>query len=247
MKIKPYADKLANSSAFREFKKRYSDAFMMAGFFIMDMETKQNLHQIDYYVPSEKKVAAFTIDGGVSVQMLNAMGAGKPEELDIKSKIDLDAIPGILQDEMKNRSITENIKKIIAILTMSEGKKIWNLNCILSGMGILKVHIDDDSQTILKMEKLSLMDIMKLMPAAQLARLKGAAGMPAGNEVNDESEESGQAGQSPAKESPELMEQKIKKLKQLEEAIKKEEEKTEQELEEIQKKAKKAKPKASKK
>jgi molybdopterin converting factor small subunit len=237
MKIKPYVDRLNNSKEYKEFQKKYSDAFMIAGFFILDLQQGNNLHQIDYYVPSEKKIAAFTIDGGVSMQMLNMMNVKLvPEKLDIKTNIDLDALYGILEDEMKNRSITEDVQKIIAILQTVDGKKVWNLNCILSGMGILKAHIDDDSQTILKMEKSSILDYVKKMPMSMddLKGMKGMKGMKAIPGMDEE-----EAG----KESKEELKEKIETLSKIEKEIETEKEKAEEQLE---KKAKLAKSKKEK-
>jgi len=166
MKIQPYIEKLNNSEEYKEFQKKYKDAFLVAGFFVLDFETGQNLHQIDYYLPSEKKVAAFTLDDKVVLQILSTMSDKVPEKLDIKTNIDLDALKGILEDEMKNRQITEEIKKVIAVIQTIKGEKIWVLNCILSGMEILKAHIDDKSQTVLMMEKASVMDYIKKIPGA---------------------------------------------------------------------------------
>lgn len=214
MKIKPYIDRLNNSKEYKEFQKKYDDSFMIAGFFIIDLETQNNLHQIDYYVPSEKKIAAFTVDKGVTVQMLDMMNHKLvPEKLDIQTKIDLDALPGILEDEMKNRSITEEIKKIIAIVQTIDGKKIWNLNCVLSGMGILKAHVDDSSQTVLKMEKSSILDYVKKLPMAGLKGMKGIPG----------------AGKAEGKESKEDAKKKIETLNKLEKEIEKEKQKYENE------------------
>jgi len=161
MKIQPYVEKLMASSEYKDFTEKHKDAFMVAGFFILDLESGKNLHQIDYYVPSEKKVAAFTLDGDVNMQMLDTLSEKVPEPMDIKTKIDLDELPGILKDEMKNRGMTENIVKIIAVIQKVGGKKIWNLNCILSGMNLLRSHVEDESKTVLKMEKSSMMDMMK--------------------------------------------------------------------------------------
>ena len=167
MKIQPYIEKLNNSQAYKKFKEQYPNAFLVAGFFILDFETKQNIHQIDYYIPSEKKVAAFNLDAeNVELKMMEMMTEKTPEELDIQTNIDLDALQGILDDEMKNRSMTEEIKKIIAVVQTVEGKKIWILNCILSGMEILKSHVEDDSKTVLKMEKASVLDYVKKIPGA---------------------------------------------------------------------------------
>ena len=161
MKIQPYIEKLNASEAFKKFQEEYKDAFLIAGFFILDYESGQDVHQIDYYIPSKKKVAAFTLGEEVDFKIMNMMSEKTPEKLDMKTEIDLDAIKGILEDGMKNRNITEELKKIIAVIQNIKGKKVWVLNCILSGMEILKAHIDDETKMILKMEKASVMDYMK--------------------------------------------------------------------------------------
>ena len=198
MKIKPYVDKLCASKEYKDFMEKHKDAFVVAGFFIIDFEMGKNIHQIDYYIPSEKKVAAFTLDDEIKVQTLDLMDEKVPEELSIETNIDLDELHGILQDEMRNRHMTEEIQKMIAVIQNVKGKKLWNINCILSGMGILKVHVEDDSKTVLKMDKASITDILKKLPADQIAK------------------------QAP--KSKEDIEEHIKKLDKLEEAIEKEKE-----------------------
>lgn len=237
MKIKPYINKLNGSKEFKSFMKQNSKAFMIAGFFILDLENKKNVHQIDYYAPSSKKVAAFTLDGGVNMQMLSLMNSSKiPEKLDITTKIDLDSLYGILEDEMKNRSITDDIKKIIAVLQSIDGKKVWNLNCLLSGMGILRAHIDDDSQTVLKMEKASLLDYIKRVNPAELQGMAGGqqvatgagqgagAGMPQAGQMVQMPQADAQEQQAVPNEklSKKDVEERVKKLDQLKEAIEEE-------------------------
>ena len=168
MKIQPYIQKLNTSSEYKQFKEKNADAFLVAGFFVLDFEMGQNIHQIDFYIPSKKKFAAFTLDKGINLQILDAAIDRAPEKLEIKTNIDLDELHGILEDEMRNRNMTEEIKKIIAVIQNVKGKKIWNVNCVLSGMEILKAHIEDESETILKMEKTSFMEIMKKVPMEQI-------------------------------------------------------------------------------
>lgn len=167
MKIQPYIEKLSSTKQFQNFISSYNDAFLIAGFFVLDFESGININQIDYYIPSAKKVAAFTLGDNVEMRMLDMLSSQKPERLDIKTNIDLDSIKGILEDEMKNRNMTENIQKIIAIIQNVKGDKIWNVNCVLSGMEILKAHIDDKSKTVLKMERASVMDYLKKLPMQQ--------------------------------------------------------------------------------
>lgn len=164
MKIQPYVHKLEGSQSYKQFQGQYKDAFLTAGFFVIDFETGKNVHQIDYFVPSKKKFAAFTLDNKVVMQLFDMMDKRTPEPLDIAVNIDLDALKGILQDELKNRNITSSIKKMIAVIQNIKGKKIWNVNCILSGMEIIKAHIEDDSQTVLRLDKSSLFDYIQRMP-----------------------------------------------------------------------------------
>jgi len=170
MKIRPYFEKLEQSETYKNFKVKYPDSFLVAGFFVLDLEEKRNVHQIDFYVPKEKKIAAFTLDGEITLKLLETMNDKVPEKLDLETNIDLDALQGILTDEMRNRGISEDIRKIIAVVQNIEGKRIWNLNCVLTGMEILKSHVEDESKSVLKIEKSSIMDIMKKMPTPQLLK-----------------------------------------------------------------------------
>lgn len=221
MKIQPYIEKLNSSKEFKEFQQKYKDAFLIAGFFVLDFETGQNLHQIDYYLPSEKKVAAFTLDDKIIMQVLETMTEKKPEELDINTKVDLDALKGILEDEMKNRNITEEIKKVIAVIQTIEGKKVWILNCILSGMEILKAHIDDESQTVLKMEKASVMEYIKKVPGLARPQQQQQQGEPTGEEIDKQLEQLDKVKEALKKEKEEI--EKKKKGKKDEEEEDKEE------------------------
>lgn len=259
MKIKPYVNKLHNSKQYKDFAKKNAGAFMMAGFFILDLESKKNIHQIDYYVPSSKKVAAFTLDKGVNMQMLSLMNSKVPEKLDIATKVDLDALYGILEDEMKNRNITDDVKKIIAVVQTIDGKKIWNLNCLLSGMGILRAHIDDDSRTVLKMEKASLLDYIKKVNPAELQAMGGGqmplgGGMPAvGNgqamqmpqQIQPSMPEGQESGASEAnkKLSKKDIDERVRRLNQLEGAIEEEKRKLQGKEVKAVKEVKKAKKK----
>ena len=168
MKIKPYIEKLNSSGEYKKFVDKYKDAYLVAGFFIIDFEQGNNIHQIDYYIPSEKKIGAFTLDNQVVLQMMEVLNEAKPEKLDIKTKIDLEALKGIVQDEMRNRGITEEIKKMIAIIQNIKGKKTWTVSCILSGMEILKANVEDKSETILRMERTSITDIIRKVPMSAL-------------------------------------------------------------------------------
>lgn len=234
MKLQPLLEQLSSSKEFKDFVQKYKDAFITAGFFVLDMETGNDIHQIDYYVPSQKKVAAFTIGTDkVTLQMLEVVGEKVPMELSCKqAKTDLDAIKGILEDEMKNRGITDEIRKIIAVIQNHDGKRIWNLNCVLTGMGLLNAHVEDESQTVLKMEKISMFDLIKKIPNYDMKMNQGA-----GQEGAEGGDEEG-GGQVIMQKVNDNAKEKIKKLEMLQKAIEKEKEKYEREEKEKKQKKK---------
>lgn len=244
MKIQKYLAKLQNSKQFKDFMKKNEDAFLMAGFFIIDLEAGKAAHQINYFIPSKKKVAIFSVDNKIEVQVVDTIGSHpSPTQLDLNTQIDLDTLPGILEDEMKNRNITDEIKKIIAIVQNIDGKKIWNLNCVLSGMNILKAHVEDESKSVLKMEKSSIMDYIQKMPLSP--SMQKGAGKP-----QIQLPGQGPPAQEGAEEQPseDQIKEEMSKLNKLEEAIEKEKSALKSEMlkEEKAKAEKKEKKKAKK-
>ncbi|MFA5019887.1 MAG: hypothetical protein WC533_02200 [Candidatus Pacearchaeota archaeon] len=161
MKVKPYIEKLNNSTLFKKFSEKNPKAYFCAGFFVLDFDSGKNLHQIDYYLPDTKKMMTFHLDGEVEMKPSEASNAKTPPAIKREINLDLDTIRGLVEDEMKNRTVTNKIQKIIAIIQNQKGKLIWNLNCIASDMGVIKVHIDDETHSILKFEKINLFEVMK--------------------------------------------------------------------------------------
>jgi len=163
MKFEHYAKKLEESEEFAKFIRQNPEAYLCAGFFVLDLETGNHIHQIDYVLPNNK-IATFLLDDGVKLKISDKPIKKKLPHIEkLQIKTDLEALQGIVEDEMKNRTVTGKIKKIIAILHILDNKLIWNLQCILDGLNIVQVHIDDEDQTILKFEKHSLMELIKPM------------------------------------------------------------------------------------
>lgn len=160
MKFEHYQKRVEESSEFKKFKDGHKKAYLAAGFFVLDFETGKNMHQIDYSLPNGK-IATFILDEGVKSKISEQTLKKKLPAIKAEIKTDLDSLKGIVEDEMKNRTVTEKIKKIIAILHVIDNKPVWNLQCILDGLTLLNVHVDDSDQSILKFEKNSLMDMIK--------------------------------------------------------------------------------------
>ena len=161
MKLDHYIKRVEESSEYKKFKDEHKKAYLCAGFFVLDYEQGKHMHQIDYFIPGKKKIATFILEEGVNMKISEQAMKKKLAEIKIEPKIDIDALKGIVEDEMKNRTITQQIKKIIAVFQVLDEKPIWILNCITDGLGILKVQVDDENSSILQFEKINLLDIMK--------------------------------------------------------------------------------------
>jgi hypothetical protein len=224
MKFHDLLKKLKASEQFQSFSHAYKDPVIVAGFFVIDFDTKKDIHQIDYYIAAKKKIAAFSIDGKVTMQLLDSPDTKEQlKELNTDVKTDLDELVGIIDDEMKNRGITETVKKIVAVLHMNaENKRVWNLNCMLSGMSIVRAHIDDESKTVLKMERVSLFDVMKTMPGMKnkAGTVPKAGSVPA-TQAQEHIDNPQGKKMSPADRKT-LMKSELDKLNKLEDAIEKE-------------------------
>ncbi len=170
MKLNPFLQELEKSKEYLDFKTKYPNAYLAAGFFVLDFENNANLYQIDFFIPGEKKVAAFTLGKEVKLQLLDLLNEQVPEPLSPEATIDLDSLKGILLDEMHNRGMSEEIKKLIAVIQNIDGKSLWSLNCVLSGMEILKSHVEDATQSVLKIEKKSLLEVMKHLPVQKFEK-----------------------------------------------------------------------------
>ncbi len=155
-------EKIESSASFKNFKKQHPDAELCAGFFVLDYQGS-NQQQLDYILKN-KKIFTFIIDENQEVTIKEAETIeGKKQALpplDKEVKVDLDDIEKIVQEKIKQEKLKE-VSKIIAVLQKHEGRQIWNLNCMLSNMEILRIHIDTSSGGILKFEKKSMMDFVK--------------------------------------------------------------------------------------
>jgi hypothetical protein len=163
MKFEHYVKRATDHQDFKKFSEKHKKAYLSAGFFVLDYETNKNIHQIDFFTPGSNKIFTYKLEENSMQEskIPSNIKMKKPEKIDGDVKIDLDALKGIVHDEMLNRTITQEIKKIIAVLQQEQGKKVWKLNCITGDMGIIKVHIDDSRGNILEFEKSSLFDLIK--------------------------------------------------------------------------------------
>lgn len=153
---------IESSPAFTNFKKQHKDAYLCAGFFVIDYQG-ENQQQLDYSLKNGD-IFTFILNNEITVKEAETIEGKKQQKLlalEKEIEVDLERVEEIVERKMRQEKINNKIVKVIAVLQKYEGKQIWNLNCILSGMEILKLHIDADNGEILKSEKRSMFDFIK--------------------------------------------------------------------------------------
>lgn len=184
MKASHYVSQVKKSGVFKDFMKEAPDAYLCSLFFIRDFNGPQNETQVDFYSPKSKHIISFKI-GAKGIERLPQPKKAEtithkkiiPKELKESVKLDLDKLKPTLVDEMRNRDMTYEIEKMLIVLNVPEDRPIWNCTGFLKGLGLLQAHVEDVSNSVLFMEKKSLMDMMRFAGGA--GGLPGLPGMPA--------------------------------------------------------------------
>jgi hypothetical protein len=169
MKTEDYIKKVKASKEYKKFIKENPDAYLCSLFFIREYKEgkKHKETHIDFYVPSKNLIFNFKVDGKVKLIPLGKKAETIkhekliPKEIKEKIKLDIDEIRPILHEEMLNRNITYDIEKLLVFLGIFDDRLIWNCTGFLKGLGLLQAHIDDESGSVLFMDKKSFFDLIK--------------------------------------------------------------------------------------
>ena len=154
---------IESSNEFKEFKKEHKDAYLCAGFFVLDLEQNINQRQLDYSLKNGKIYTFSSSENKVTLKEAETIEGKKEKlpELSKEIKTDLENLKEVVEKRMEKEEIQNKITKIIAILQKHEDKQIWNLTCMMEGFGMLQVHINSETGEILKFEKRSMFDFVK--------------------------------------------------------------------------------------
>lgn len=165
MNIHFYIEKLLVSEEFEKFKKENADAHPCGGFFVRDFENlknPENKSNIDYFVPSIKKMFSFQLDDGVKLIPIEIADGKIPEKIAFNYNFDFDDIEEIILREMEFKGIKNKIQKILLSLQSKESKDFLVGTAFISGMGLLKFLIDLSEMRIIEFEKKSFFDMMNV-------------------------------------------------------------------------------------
>lgn len=166
MKIADLIKELEGASCFEAFRIENADSYFAAAFLILDLESKVNQIQLDYFLPKEKRIAAFAHpfeevkihDDVVSVRDGKTV-PGEVSEMKqqaVEVEVDVCDLERVCGEILRENECGLKPTKIIAIL--KEG--VWNLTLMDNALGIVRVKMDAGSGECLNFEKGSLMNFM---------------------------------------------------------------------------------------
>ena len=194
MKATHYIKKVKESEPFKEFIKEDPKAYLCSVFFVRDFSENHNETQVDFYSPTKKAMVSFKVDKKVERIPINKKAETithkkfVPKTLNENTKMDVDELKGILLAEMHNRGMTYEIDKILVFLNIADDETVWNCTAFLKGLGLLQSHVEDESGTVLFMEKKSLFDLVRFTGGGAPANLAANSPEKLGGGINIVSE-----------------------------------------------------------
>lgn len=166
MKIQDLVEELQEKQEYKTFQEQNPDTFFAAAFLILDLENKTEQIQLDYFLPQQNNIAAFSYpfaepkihDDIISVKEGKTTSAEVPimTKQTTQIKIDIDDLESKCKELIKENNSLTIPTKIIAILK----DDIWNLTCMDDMLGIVRIKINAVSGELQDFNKGGLMDFM---------------------------------------------------------------------------------------
>lgn len=160
MKAVDFLNKLEGKDFFKEFKEKYVDFYLCAFFCILNKDEKQgDKINIDFFVPSEKKVA-FSESPFSEISFSEHQENKEFKKLtDLKKlKIDLEDLWDEVERVKNEKKLTHNTGKIMGVLTAD----CWNLTCFSNGLDLLRIKLNPFTKEIIETKQESLNDMIKI-------------------------------------------------------------------------------------
>ncbi|MBS3108266.1 hypothetical protein J4409_00170 [Candidatus Woesearchaeota archaeon] len=153
--IKREVANLKNLEEFKEYKNKYPNSYLCAGFMIMESNDGSKW-QLDYYCPDNDHITTFCLKDKVEVKESKAVHRDKKKirELNLENvDIGLNEALEITSSLRDKNYPGEKANKIIVILQNIEKKEIWNVTYLTASFKVLNTNIDAQTGGIMK-EKL---------------------------------------------------------------------------------------------
>lgn len=161
MKVQDLLDELTEKEPYKKFKSENPESFFTAGFFVLDLIEKCEKIQLDFFIPTDKTIAAFEHPFAEPKIHKELLESGKPLKMENQTtdlKIDIDDLEQKAKEILEENSSKVSPTKIIAILK----NDIWNLTCMDNVMSLVQIKLNAVTGETAEFKKGSLMDVVRI-------------------------------------------------------------------------------------
>jgi hypothetical protein len=155
--IKELVDELKKQECYTKFIKDNKDAFLCAGFFVINPEGGDDKFQLDFYLPKKKQIAISEYPFKEIRIQKDKMESIMPIDEEL-IQVDLSDIGEIVEEAKAANNNEQTTTKIIAVL--KDG--IWNLTCMSNTLDLIRIKVSASNEQILQFEKVGLMEMVRV-------------------------------------------------------------------------------------
>jgi len=165
MNFKFYYEKLEDSGGYKNFMKKNPKAYPCSCLFILDREKdgKENKVHFDFWLPDEKKMVSFRVDGKVEHMGVDNFDTRLFEEISVDYGFEIEEFEKLILKEMEKEKVKGKLNKLLFSLQKLKGKEFFIVTGFLNNFGLIKVTISLAENKIISFEKKSLLDMMKII------------------------------------------------------------------------------------
>jgi len=165
MNFQFFYEKLIDSEEYKKFIKKNPKAYLCSCLFIIDREHagKENKVHFDFWLPVEKKMNSFRVDGKVAFMPVENFETKPFEKVSTSHTFNLEDFEKMILEKMEKEGIKGRLQKILFSLQRLKGKDFLIMTGFLNNLSLLKANISLDENKIISFEKKSFFDMMKIV------------------------------------------------------------------------------------
>lgn len=144
------------SEPFKEFKNKSPNAYLCAGFLVIETLSKTPW-QIDFYCPDRNVMTTFTMNDDVSMKETDNISKTSDTipELNLdKVDYDFEDVLKTMDELLKEKYAGHKADKIITILQNMQGSEVWNVTYLTNQFHVLNVKVNAEDGNLIS-EKMS--------------------------------------------------------------------------------------------
>ncbi len=165
MNFQFYREKLEDSEKYKDFVKKNPSAYPCSCLFILDREHKGEGNKVhfDFWLPEEKKMNSFRVDGDVQLLPVESFDTRDFEKISFEHEFNMEDFEEMILKKLGEEKINGNIQKLLFSLQRLDGKDFLITTGFLNSLGLIKLTISIDENKIIDFKKMSFFDMMKIV------------------------------------------------------------------------------------